>query len=693
VTAYNSTITARLLLRGGAVLLMGGCEVQSDRIVMEVPSLKVMGGHITAHSVLADAPSMSFDGAAIIADELELRSTLANVTASTIDVTVVRVRATILTISGTTLTTGEPVHLNVSTFYADTSVLNNPMDELPESAKVYLYDADIPRPFSLSNSTVYVYWYLTVQVQDVLGSAIGGAAVEVSYTRNGTTVASGSTNDDGRVRIPLLGSLVGKDGERFVGNYQVVVSNPKNSSDRIVGYVGLDSGKTLQATFPESLLPPTGVEVEASVANTTIVSGTNFTVRGDAVATFPAGRRPLSEGAVTIRLLSNATPIWQNATQLDADGMFALVVPAPEKTGAYTIEVQVTGTGAFAGVEGRAHVIAIEIVEPAPTRIVVVLETYLINPFYLGDPVVVRGTVRYNDAQGRPVPGARVFVKDTPTMNTRQQAADGVGAFELIYESPVNVGQWDYIVHARDEKLGLQSDQVKLTLVAVEPAKVKETGVNKVLLGVVIAIIVAVLVVGAIMAQMLLSSKGKMVECGECGTLVPETAKVCPKCGTEFETDVAKCSECGSWIKAESPECPYCGTKFRDLKAKGDEDDEDEEGEAGGKGGGKAGGKGGGKGEEPPVIVDLPPASSAVVEGAVTTPEGTSSEAATLADSAKRAPEGIAGTSYPVVTKKAMASGPNAAQKAAEGEPRPRVRKVSRPPAQSGDEGKGEGGR
>jgi RNA polymerase subunit RPABC4/transcription elongation factor Spt4 len=567
------------------------------------------------------------------------------------------------------------------------------MDELPESAKVYLYDADIPRPFSLSNSTVYVYWYLTVQVQDVLGSAIGGAAVEVSYTRNGTTVASGSTNDDGRVRIPLLGSLVGKDGERFVGNYQVVVSNPKNSSDRIVGYVGLDSGKTLQVTFPESLLPPTGVEVEASVANTTIVSGTNFTVRGDAVATFPAGRRPLSEGAVTIRLLSNATPIWQNATQLDADGMFALVVPAPEKTGAYTIEVQVTGTGAFAGVEGRAHVIAIEIVEPAPTRIVVVLEAYLINPFYLGDPVVVRGTVRYNDAQGRPVPGARVFVKDTPTMNTRQQAADGVGAFELIYDSPVNVGQWDYIVHARDEKLGLQSDQVKLTLVAVEPAKVKETGVNKVLLGVVIAIIVAVLVVGAIMAQMLLSSKGKMVECGECGTLVPETAKVCPKCGTEFETDVAKCSECGSWIKAESPECPYCGTKFRDLKAKGDEDDEDEEGEAGGKGGGKAGGKGGGKGEEPPVIVDLPPASSAVVEGAVTTPEGTSSEAATLADSAKRAPEGIAGTSYPVVTKKAMASGPEGAQKAAEGEPRPRVRKVSRPPAQSGDEGKGEGGR
>ena len=208
---------------------------------------------------------------------------------------------------------------------------------------------------------------------------------------------------------------------------------------------------------------------------------------------------------------------------------------------------------------------------------------------------------------------------------------------------------------------------------------------SKVLLGVVIAIVVAVVVVGAIMAQMLLSSKGKMVECGECSTLVPETAKVCPKCGTEFETDVAKCSECGSWIKSQTPECPYCGTKFRALTAKGGEDEEDEEdGEDG------AGGKGG----EPPVIVDLPPANADAVEGAVTAPahEGGSSEAATLADSAKRAPEGLAGAAHPVVTKKAVVPAPEPAQKAAEGEPRPRVRRISKPPAQSGNDGKGEGG-
>ena len=55
---------------------------------------------------------------------------------------------------------------------------------------------------------------------------------------------------------------------------------------------------------------------------------------------------------------------------------------------------------------------------------------------------------------------------------------------------------------------------------------------------------------------------GKMVECGECGALIPEASKRCPKCGVEFETGTAKCSECGAWIPANSTECPECGAKF-----------------------------------------------------------------------------------------------------------------------------------
>ena len=55
---------------------------------------------------------------------------------------------------------------------------------------------------------------------------------------------------------------------------------------------------------------------------------------------------------------------------------------------------------------------------------------------------------------------------------------------------------------------------------------------------------------------------GKLVECGECGALIPESAKKCPKCGVEFEPDMVKCSECGAWIPAASVECPNCHVRF-----------------------------------------------------------------------------------------------------------------------------------
>ncbi|MBI0584603.1 MAG: hypothetical protein ISF22_10315 [Methanomassiliicoccus sp.] len=55
---------------------------------------------------------------------------------------------------------------------------------------------------------------------------------------------------------------------------------------------------------------------------------------------------------------------------------------------------------------------------------------------------------------------------------------------------------------------------------------------------------------------------GKMVECGECGALVPESSKSCPKCGVAFEVGTAKCSECGAWIPSNSTSCPECNAKF-----------------------------------------------------------------------------------------------------------------------------------
>ena len=76
---------------------------------------------------------------------------------------------------------------------------------------------------------------------------------------------------------------------------------------------------------------------------------------------------------------------------------------------------------------------------------------------------------------------------------------------------------------------------------------------------VIIAVVLAVILIGSLLIY---RGLGRMVECGECGALIPETSKRCPKCGVEFESGTAKCSQCGAWIPATSKECPECGAKF-----------------------------------------------------------------------------------------------------------------------------------
>jgi RNA polymerase subunit RPABC4/transcription elongation factor Spt4 len=58
------------------------------------------------------------------------------------------------------------------------------------------------------------------------------------------------------------------------------------------------------------------------------------------------------------------------------------------------------------------------------------------------------------------------------------------------------------------------------------------------------------------------AAAGKLVECGECGNLIPEEATVCPKCGAEFETDLVRCSRCAATIPSNSTICPECAAQL-----------------------------------------------------------------------------------------------------------------------------------
>ncbi len=66
----------------------------------------------------------------------------------------------------------------------------------------------------------------------------------------------------------------------------------------------------------------------------------------------------------------------------------------------------------------------------------------------------------------------------------------------------------------------------------------------------------AAIAIVAVLFLLRRQAAGKVVECGECGNLIPEDATVCPKCGAEFESDLVRCSRCASTIPANSPSAP-----------------------------------------------------------------------------------------------------------------------------------------
>ncbi len=585
VMANGAEIDARLLLRGGQVSLRNGCSLTGDLVVIEAPLIEFATGSIDVGEMRLDSPAVSIEDIDLSVDDLYLHASFANFTGCNVMVSTMTAETIILTVTDTQITAEEPLNLTVATYYMDSSSSNVAFYSARPDSKVYLYDADVPRPFSLGNATVMVYWYLTVVVEDLLANPVAGSDVVVKYTSNDTVVASGVTNDDGQVRFPLLGSIVGTEGEYFVGNYMVAATSPKDPEDVEISFVNLDRAKTLRIGFPVTMVPPASIGVEIYVTNTTIVAGTEFIVAGTATAIYPTVRSPLDQGDVTIELWTNGST-WSNTTTLATDGTFSFNIPAPIDDGVYYLRAIVTPTGDYEVVPpGTSNRITLDLTAPGPTSLYIVLNPNKIMDFAAGSTLVVRGWVKYNTAQGAPAANVRVFLEDPVNMKTYQTQADGLGVFEFpARPGPSFEGQADYFLTAKDEDLDIETpEKFRLVVYAVKPPEVEEEDNRDLLLWSIIIIVIVVVAVVGTLGYWAFSSKGRMVECGECGTLVPETALECPKCGTEFEVEVAKCSVCESWIKSDATVCPYCNTPFIDLEGMDvEEGAEASEGEGGG---------------------------------------------------------------------------------------------------------------
>ncbi|HOE53462.1 MAG TPA: CARDB domain-containing protein, partial [Methanomassiliicoccales archaeon] len=182
-----------------------------------------------------------------------------------------------------------------------------------------------------------------------------------------------------------------------------------------------------------------------------------------------------------------------------------------------------------------------------------------------GDAIIVEGRVTQGD-QKAPLAGLTVTVVLTdvtglPISVPQSAKTDANGYFLAIIQTPSGK-EGDQLVKVT---VGDASEVSSIRIVAPFTPQSIPTWVYLLI----VAIVIAVIVIFSIYLYRV--GLGRMVECGNCGALIPEASKHCPKCGVEFEADTAKCSECGAWIPVKAESCPECGAKFLTEPLEGEE--------------------------------------------------------------------------------------------------------------------------
>jgi ribosomal protein L40E len=172
-----------------------------------------------------------------------------------------------------------------------------------------------------------------------------------------------------------------------------------------------------------------------------------------------------------------------------------------------------------------------------------------------GETITVTGEVKY-PITGSPMIGIDVFVEIRNGTNalivtslTATTTGGGIFSVQIIIPANTPSGQYKVVVVT-----GQTHAEVKTIKIIAQGG-----GIDLWLIIIIIAVVAAAL---AFTFYIYRKGVGKLVECGECGSLIPESAKKCPKCGVEFEEDMVKCSECGAWIPSDSLECSNCHVRF-----------------------------------------------------------------------------------------------------------------------------------
>lgn len=403
----------------------------------------------------------------------------------------------------------------------------------------------------------------------------------------------GQSGPDGVAFLLLASSLVGQatlpDGT-FLGGYHVAVTlSGGGSGSTQWGFVAVTpypGGMTPASPDRQNPYVYTNYAPALAFTNTTIVVAsqpqTSPTVAIGQAITFSAtltnvGTGPVQNFSVN---LSWAQPAPLPPMLVAPTQTFATLPAGAEQTVALTWIVNESVVGDLGYTSGQFLLSASWNGGVAPAGGV----TTQTIPVAI-QPAVI--TLTFTPPTGTLTPGVEYIGSGTVLFNGSGQASLVVtaiapnGAQYLVAEDSVHRGSFNLsVVVSPDMPSGSYTVQINATYnarsavvstlnaftIAGAPSTAPPFWEQKVLgLMLLYWIIIAAAIVAGVLAFLFLArrtARGKLVECGECGALIPETATQCPQCGAEFENDLVRCSRCGSTIPATSQVCPECAAQL-----------------------------------------------------------------------------------------------------------------------------------
>jgi ribosomal protein L40E len=434
----------------------------------------------------------------------------------------------------------------------------------------------------LGDASVLVWFRIDLNITNSLNGPIANAPITITRVGGSSINPPSSlvTDSNGKAAEDLLAEQITKgDNHQYLGNYKVVVTGCPSAAPFEFS-VGMAKGdQHYDINFPGCVPAIEGLQyVDLALNKTKIVPPNNdVRVSGVVKVTYEGGitTPPNDKVHMTISVGSSNMTVSSDTDMTGAfDVPFKMVNKGLDKQNQLvTVGASYTDPSSPATPLKLSQTLNITVLPEIPVSVIIYNKAGVPNKdledkmiYQSADTITVAGIAKYNT--GTPVQASSVVsIRILGTTVTATGTTTGDGRFSVTFTINMKLKKDNqYMITTTVDAVhpyyntSLSSQRADtLTIKGVKTA----APIPIFLIILVIVVIVIVAAVAGIFLYLRMKTWGTVVECGECGAFIPENATKCPKCGTEFETEVVKCSECDAWIPALATECPKCGVEFK----------------------------------------------------------------------------------------------------------------------------------